>query len=186
MHLFLVSLTSCNQDVATLFPAMFPLRIIRKVAAQSHTSIRAFSLEPTRSDLKSLHNKNFLSISQLSYELSPQFISDSRKITNHIFTSQKELLALLSKAQELKNLYGHPINKKNASKPLENDICSMIFQKRSTRTRWALISQQHVWCILNRMAPLAFRAKLECIYLAEKLFFCLLMTYNSAWMRRSR
>ncbi|KAL0583705.1 hypothetical protein ABG067_006381 [Albugo candida] len=114
---------------------MFPLRIIRKVAAQSHTSIRAFSLEPTRSDLKSLHNKNFLSISQLSYELSPQFISDSRKITNHIFTSQKELLALLSKAQELKNLYGHPINKKNASKPLENDICSMIFQKRSTRTR---------------------------------------------------
>nr|CCA17230.1 hypothetical protein THAPSDRAFT_997 [Albugo laibachii Nc14]CCA23704.1 hypothetical protein THAPSDRAFT_997 [Albugo laibachii Nc14] len=100
--------------VATLFAVMIPLRLIRRVAAPFRTPIRLFSADSKRSDLQTLHNKNFLCISQLS---------------------QKELLALLSKAQELKNIYGHAENKKKAPKPLENDTCSMIFQKRSTRTR---------------------------------------------------
>ncbi|KAG7395884.1 hypothetical protein PHYBOEH_003088 [Phytophthora boehmeriae] len=46
-----------------------------------------------------------------------------------------ELTGLLAKAQEFKATYSDPATKATAPKPLTNEICSMIFQKRSTRTR---------------------------------------------------
>ncbi|TYZ67000.1 hypothetical protein PybrP1_003002 [[Pythium] brassicae (nom. inval.)] len=64
--------------------------------------------------LASLRNQSFLSTAQLS------------KI---------EFEALVTKAQEYKAVYSDPATKATAPKPLAGEICSMIFQKRSTRTR---------------------------------------------------
>jgi ornithine carbamoyltransferase len=49
--------------------------------------------------------------------------------------STQEFLGLIEKAEEYKELYRDPTNRPNAPKPLVGDVCSMIFQKRSTRTR---------------------------------------------------
>ncbi|TMW67275.1 hypothetical protein Poli38472_012391 [Pythium oligandrum] len=64
--------------------------------------------------LKSMQGGNFLSTAQLSGE---------------------QFEALVSKAQEYKRVYSDPATKATAPKPLTGEICSMIFQKRSTRTR---------------------------------------------------
>ncbi|KAF4317604.1 hypothetical protein BBO99_00005612 [Phytophthora kernoviae] len=64
--------------------------------------------------LASLRGQNFMSTAQLSTD---------------------ELTGLLAKAQEFKATYSDPATKATAPKPLTNEICSMIFQKRSTRTR---------------------------------------------------
>ncbi|GMG16798.1 unnamed protein product [Phytophthora fragariaefolia] len=49
--------------------------------------------------------------------------------------SAAELLGLLAKAKQLKQLHSDPATKASAPKPLAGDVCSLIFQKRSTRTR---------------------------------------------------
>lgn len=49
--------------------------------------------------------------------------------------SKDEFEALVTKAQEYKAVYSDPATKATAPKPLAGEICSMIFQKRSTRTR---------------------------------------------------
>ncbi|GAB9467529.1 Ornithine carbamoyltransferase [Globisporangium polare] len=68
----------------------------------------------TDSALASLRNQSFLSTAQLSRD---------------------EFEALVAKAQEYKALYSDRATKATAPKPLAGEICSMIFQKRSTRTR---------------------------------------------------
>lgn len=64
--------------------------------------------------LASLRGQSFISTAQLSTD---------------------ELTALVAKAAEFKATYSDPATKATAPKPLTGEICSMIFQKRSTRTR---------------------------------------------------
>ncbi|GLD98963.1 hypothetical protein PINS_up007681 [Pythium insidiosum] len=69
---------------------------------------------PVKEALTSLRGKSFLSTAQLS---------------------GAEFEALIAQAQHYKAVYGDPSKRGSAPKPLAGDICSMIFQKRSTRTR---------------------------------------------------
>ncbi|KAL4102221.1 hypothetical protein PRIC1_005966 [Phytophthora ramorum] len=75
---------------------------------------RALSSDAVNAALAPLKGGNFMSTAQLS---------------------SSELSALLAKAQELKATYSDPLTKATAPKPLTGEVCSMIFQKRSTRTR---------------------------------------------------
>ncbi|KAJ0410061.1 hypothetical protein ATCC90586_006454 [Pythium insidiosum] len=69
---------------------------------------------PVNEALASLRGKSFLSTAQLS---------------------GAEFEALIAQAQHYKAVYGDPSKRAAAPKPMAGDICSMIFQKRSTRTR---------------------------------------------------
>jgi len=72
------------------------------------------STSTTNAQLASLKGQNFMSTAQLSTD---------------------QLTGLLAKAAEFKATYSDPETKATAPKPLTGEICSMIFQKRSTRTR---------------------------------------------------
>jgi ornithine carbamoyltransferase len=95
------------------------VHIMRKLAMatlakpSSMLARRGFA-SSTDSALASLRNQSFLSTAQLS---------------------KNEFEGLVAKAQEYKALYSDPATKATAPKPLAGEICSMIFQKRSTRTR---------------------------------------------------
>ncbi|KAK1931797.1 Ornithine carbamoyltransferase [Phytophthora citrophthora] len=72
------------------------------------------STATVNAQLASLKGQNFMSTAQLNTE---------------------QLTGLIAKAQEFKATYSDPETKATAPKPLTGEICSMIFQKRSTRTR---------------------------------------------------
>ncbi|KAE9019951.1 Ornithine carbamoyltransferase [Phytophthora rubi] len=76
--------------------------------------LRSLSTAAVNEQLASLKGQNFMSTAQLS---------------------TAELTGLLAKAKEFKATYSNPETKATAPKPLTGEICSMIFQKRSTRTR---------------------------------------------------
>ncbi|KAF1327363.1 Ornithine carbamoyltransferase, partial [Globisporangium splendens] len=87
---------------------------MRPTAALVSGAARRSFASSTDSALASLKNQSFLSTAQLSKD---------------------EFEGLVAKAQEYKALYSNPATKLTAPKPLAGEICSMIFQKRSTRTR---------------------------------------------------
>ncbi|KAF4317605.1 hypothetical protein BBO99_00005613 [Phytophthora kernoviae] len=89
-------------------------KLISHASLASHMGKRAFSSSSVNAQLASLRGQNFMSTAQLTTD---------------------ELTGLLAKAQEFKATYSDPATKATAPKPLTNEICSMIFQKRSTRTR---------------------------------------------------
>ncbi|KAG7395885.1 hypothetical protein PHYBOEH_003089 [Phytophthora boehmeriae] len=89
-------------------------KLISRVPLASRMGLRTFSSSSVNAQLASLRGQNFMSTAQLT---------------------PGELTGLLAKAQEFKATYSDPATKATAPKPLTNEICSMIFQKRSTRTR---------------------------------------------------
>ncbi|RLN61179.1 hypothetical protein BBP00_00005548 [Phytophthora kernoviae] len=89
-------------------------KLISHASLASRMGKRAFSSSSVNAQLASLRGQNFMSTAQLTTD---------------------ELTGLLAKAQEFKATYSDPATKATAPKPLTNEICSMIFQKRSTRTR---------------------------------------------------
>jgi ornithine carbamoyltransferase len=89
---------------------------LRRAGAVTSVSARAFasSSSSPANALASLADGNFLSTAQLS---------------------SGEFHGLVDQAIAYKKLYSNPATKATAPKPLAGEICSMIFQKRSTRTR---------------------------------------------------
>lgn len=77
-------------------------------------SSQQLSTAAINAQLASLKGQNFVSTAQLSTE---------------------QLTGLVAKAQEYKTTYLNPFTRASAPKPLRGDVCSMLFQKRSTRTR---------------------------------------------------
>lgn len=90
------------------------LRPSRRHCLRMSLQTQPLSTAAVNAQLASLKGQNFLSTAQLS---------------------TAELTGLLAKAQEFKATYSDPLTKATAPKPLTGEICSMIFQKRSTRTR---------------------------------------------------
>ncbi|CAH0485762.1 unnamed protein product [Peronospora farinosa] len=86
----------------------------RTTIVSFHSIMSKHELFSTCTNLASLKGQNFMSTAELDTE---------------------QLLGLLTKAQEFKVTYSDKDTKASASKPLTGEICSMIFQKRSTRTR---------------------------------------------------
>ncbi|KAI9914335.1 hypothetical protein PsorP6_007359 [Peronosclerospora sorghi] len=106
MSLSLVSLTRKLASSRLLLLRLRPRPIMNHTQELSTAALHA--------QLASLKGKNFMSTADLS---------------------PNEIAGLLAKAQALKATYSNPETKASAPKPLRNEICSMIFQKRSTRTR---------------------------------------------------
>ncbi|CAI5746355.1 unnamed protein product [Peronospora destructor] len=87
----------------------------RRTTLSSFRSVMSkHELFSTSANLASLKGQNFMSTAQLDTE---------------------QLMGLLTKAQEFKATYSDKATKASAPKPLTGETCSMIFQKRSTRTR---------------------------------------------------
>lgn len=92
---------------------MLSMRLISRALRCMPTQQRRFA-SSSSSALASLKGKSLLSTAQLS---------------------NGEFEGLIDQAIEYKALYSDPATKTTAPKPLAGEICSMIFQKRSTRTR---------------------------------------------------
>ncbi|KAG7387686.1 hypothetical protein PHYPSEUDO_013813 [Phytophthora pseudosyringae] len=96
-----------TRRLASRFAPLQPLHMSLQQTQQLSTAA-------VNAQLASLRGQNLMSTAQLSPE---------------------QLAGLLAKAQEFKATYSDPATKATAPKPLTGEICSMIFQKRSTRTR---------------------------------------------------
>ncbi|CAH0521374.1 unnamed protein product [Peronospora belbahrii] len=90
------------------------LSLLRLPSSSFHSIMSQHDLSTAATQLASLKGQNFMSAAQLNTE---------------------QLSGLLAQAQEFKATYSDEATKASAPKPLTGEICSMIFQKRSTRTR---------------------------------------------------